>query len=251
MPDKILIVDDDQELRQELCDCLDEYDVIEASDGRQALKILERANEIGVVILDVMMPGLTGTDVLREIKRIDPGLGIVIFTGYGSKEVAVEALQGHADDYIEKPPDLPRLKEIIERLLEKRRPGGEIDTNTLEGKIKKVREFTERNVLKKINLMDASGAVCLSPKYLSRVFKESCGQSYSQFRLGIKIRKAKELLAKSGYNVDQISDKLGYENAESFIRQFKKRTHLTPTEYRNKLKGEKKRQKRKRKNRKK
>lgn len=238
-----MIVDDDDELRQELRDYLDDYEVLEASDGRQALEILKRANEIGVVILDVMMPGVMGTDVLREIKRIDPGLGTIIFTGHGSKEVAVEALQGRADDYIEKPLDVPKIKETVERLLEKRRPEYEIDTTTLEGKITKVKRFTERNLLKKINLNDAAAAVYLSPKYLSRVFKEVTGQNYSDFRLSMKIEKAKELLEKSGYNVDYISDRLGYENTESFIRRFKKYTRLTPTEYRRKLKKIKKRRK--------
>lgn len=243
MSQKILIVDDDEELRSELRDYLDDYDVVEASDGRLALKILERANEIGAVILDVMMPGLNGIDVLTEIKRIDPNLGIVILTGHSSKEVAIEALQGQADDYIEKPADIPKIKESIERLLKKRHPEDEIDTNTLEGKIAKVKQFTEKNVLKKISLNDAAQAVCLSPKYLSRAFKEATGQGYSDFRLDTKIKKAKELLAKSGYNVDQISDKLGYENTESFIRQFKKRARLTPTEYRNKLQKKKGRKK--------
>lgn len=251
MPEKILIVDDDEELRQELRDYLEDYEVIEASDGRQALKILQRANEIGAVLLDVMMPGLMGTDVLREIKRIDQDLGIIILTGHSSKEIAIDALQGRADDYIEKPADIPKIKDTIERLLQKRHPERQIDTNTLEGKIAKVKQFTEKNALKKINLNDAAAAVCLSPKYLSRVFKEGTGQSYSDFRLGIKISKARELLAEGSYNVDQISDKLGYENTESFIRQFKKRVHLTPTEYRNKLQKKKKGFKKARKGRKK
>ena len=101
-------------------------------------------------------------------------------------------------------------------------------------KINKVKLFIERNCFKKIGLNDAAQAVCLSPKYLSRVFKEHCHISFSQFRIRVKIEQSKKLLEKTGYNINQISDKLGYENAESFIRQFKRFVKFTPTEYRKK-----------------
>ncbi|MBI3990730.1 MAG: helix-turn-helix domain-containing protein, partial [Candidatus Omnitrophica bacterium] len=210
-----------------------------ASDGTEALNLLKRANEIGVVILDVKMPGLSGTDVLSEIKKIDPSLGIIILTGYSSKDVAIDALKGHADDYAEKPIDINKIKETIERLLAKRRGQSEISASDTKGKMEKVRHFIERNCFKKTTLKDAAESVCLSPKYLSRIFKEATGTGFNDYRLKIKIEAAKELLDKSGYNVNQISDKLGYENTESFIRQFKKITHHTPTEFRRKIRKKK------------
>ena len=235
MPSKILIVDDDPDLRSELKDYLEDYQVIEASDGRDALKLLSRANEIGVVILDVNMPGLSGTEVLKEIKKTDPGLGIIILTGHGSKDVAIEALKGRADDFIEKPLGIPNIKEAIEKLLAKRGGESEIDATDIRGKVEKVRRFIEKNCYKKITLKDAGLAVCLSPKYLSRVFKQYTRKGFSEYKLNLKINKARMLLQKTGYNINQISDKLGYENAESFIRQFKNLTRYTPTEYRRKL----------------
>lgn len=234
MAHKILIVDDDQEFRQELREFLEGYEIIEASDGVQALTLLRRANEIGLVLLDVNMPGVSGTDVLREMKRIDPDLGIVILTGYSSKDVAIEALKGRADDYIEKPLDIGKIKNIIDKVLESKQGSAEIDASDIEGKVRKVKNFAELNCFKKISLKDAAQAVCLSPKYLSRIFKQYSGMGFSEYRLKIKIRKAKELLHKGGLNINQLADKLGYENAESFIRQFKKLTRQTPTEYRRK-----------------
>ncbi|MDD2752751.1 MAG: response regulator [Candidatus Omnitrophica bacterium] len=236
MADKILIVDDDRELREELRDALDEYEAIEASNGQEALQLLRRANEIGVVIMDVMMPGPSGIEVLEEIRKTDPDLGIIMLTGHSSKDVAIEALKGHANDYIEKPADIRVLKETIEKLLASRR--GEADAATLDlaGKVEKVKRFIERNRYKKTTLKEASQAVYLSPKYLSRIFKEHAKTGFNDYRLKIKIAEAKKFLEKSGYNVNQISDKLGYENTESFIRQFKKFTGKTPTEYRHKAK---------------
>ncbi|MDD4938967.1 MAG: response regulator [Candidatus Omnitrophica bacterium] len=240
MPEKILIVDDDAEFRQELRDYLQDYQVVEAANGMEALRIINRANEIGVVILDVMMPRISGTEVLSEIKKIEPDLGIIILTGHSSKDVAIEALKNRADEYLEKPSSIESLKEIIEKLLSKRNGEAEIDTANTEGKVLKVRRFIEKNCFKKTTLKEAAEAVCLSPKYLSRVFKEETGAGFNEYKLKIKIGSAKELLGKSGCNVNQISDKLGYENAESFIRQFRKLTRQTPSEFRRKLQGKRK-----------
>jgi AraC-like DNA-binding protein len=72
----------------------------------------------------------------------------------------------------------------------------------------------------------------LSPKYLSRVFKERTGTGYSAYRLKIKAKEAQRLLSRAGLSVSEIADKLGYKNVESFIRQFKKMTGTTPSAFR-------------------
>lgn len=231
MAEKILLVDDDHEFRGELKEMLDGYDVVEASSGREALNLLKRANNINLVILDVMMPGLSGTEVLREIKKTDPFLGIIILTGYSSKDIAIEALKARADDYIEKPLDSLKIKEIIARVIGNRHSQDHEYANDIESKIDKVNHFIEANCFKKFSLKDAADVVCLSPKYLSRVYRRKTGKSFSDYKLKIKIRKAKELLINKGYNVNQVSDKLGYENAESFIRMFKKITAYTPAAF--------------------
>ncbi|MFB0526823.1 MAG: response regulator [bacterium] len=235
MPYNILLVDDDKEFREEFRDYLEDYQVIEACNGEEALGLLKKPNVIDLVILDVMMPGLPGTEVLKEMRRIDPDLGIIILTGYSSEGVAIEALKGRADDYIQKPIDIDKAKEIIERLLETKRGEGDINTLGTKGKIEKVKRFVQRNYHKKVSLKDAAQAVYLSPKYLSRIFKQITGKSFNEYKLKIKIEKARELLTKTGYNVNQLAEKLGYENAESFIRLFKKLAGYTPTEYRKKI----------------
>ncbi|MGA1867877.1 MAG: response regulator [bacterium] len=231
---KILLVDDDKDFREEFCDFLEDYEVIEAANGEEALKIIRKPNEIDLVILDVMMPHLLGTEVLREIKRIAPDLPIIILTGYTSKDVAIDALRGHADDYIEKPLNIIKTKKIIARILEKRIGGHDINHTDTKGKIERVKYFAERNYNKKISLNDAAAIVGLSPKYLSRIFKEVTNKSFSQYRLEAKISMAKELLKDKGYNISQLSYKLGYQNVESFIRQFRKLVGCSPTEYRKK-----------------
>ncbi|MDD5449770.1 MAG: response regulator [Candidatus Omnitrophica bacterium] len=235
MPYNILLVDDDKDFRTEFKDAFfEDYEIKEASNGEEALLILKRPNEIDLVVLDVNMPGQRGTEVLKEMRAAAPDLRIVMLTGNSSEDVAIDSLKGHADDYLTKPLNVEEAKDVIKELLDTRK--GEIDVTTADAatKMEKVKQFIERNCFKKISLEDAAQVVCLSPKYLSRLFNEVTKKSFSQFKIGVKIKKAKELLTSTGATVNQVAYKLGYENAESFIRQFKKLTGLTPTEYRQK-----------------
>ena len=233
--DKILLIDDDQIFRSEFKDCFEEYDVVEAPNGEEALKILKKPNEIDLVISDINMPGMDGIEVLRKIKEISPELNVVILTGHGSKEVVIKALRGLASNYIEKPLNIEKTKEIIENLLAKKRGESDYNSTDLKEKIKRVKRFVQRNCFKKVRLEDAASIVFLSPKYLSRTFKQHAGVGFSEYRLALKTKKAKTLLKSTAYNIDYIADKMGYQNTESFIRQFKKITGLAPTQYRKKI----------------
>jgi len=94
LAETILLVDDEKEFREELACSFDEYRVLEAADGQQALKILGMPNEIDLVILDVRMPGLPGTEILKVIKKRNPKLKVIMLTAFSSKDIAVESLRG-------------------------------------------------------------------------------------------------------------------------------------------------------------
>ena len=233
MPYQILVVDDDREFCQEMSECLEYYRVIEAASGEQALAILKKPHAIDLVILDVVMPGLSGLDTLKQIKKLIPTISIVMLTGQSSKEVAIEALKGRADDYLEKPFEMEKFFTTIRKVLESRKQNSLGYINKMD----RVKSFIERNTDKKINLEHAAQEVCLSAKYLSRLFKENTGLGFNEYRLKIKIQKAQELLKKTNITIEQIAIQLGYQYSESFIRIFEKHTGLTPTEFRLKHKN--------------
>jgi YesN/AraC family two-component response regulator len=235
-----MLVDDDSEFRFEFCECFDNYEITQASDGETALSILKKPNSVDLVLLDVMMPGLKGTEVLAEMKRLKPDIKIVMLTGNRSKDVVIDALKGKADDYIEKPMNVELTRGIIEKLIGDRESRGIPDTGSIKAKIEKVKRFIERNFDKKVSLADASAHAGLNPKYLSMAFEEATGTGFSDFKSNVKVKKALELL-KQGFNINQISDRLAYAKAESFIRTFKKITGMTPASYRDKkMSGKKK-----------
>jgi len=228
----ILLVDDDQLFRNEFIDCFDEYTIIEASEGETALKILEKPHEIDLVLLDIRLPGMDGFETLQRIKKTAPSLSVIILTGYSSKDSAIQALRTHADDYIEKPFDVSKTKDCLERVLSQRQTAQALHYSNQHDKVERVKRLVQRNIDKKVGLKDAADTVYLAPKYLSRIFKEQAGIGFNQYRLSLKVEETKQLLKNTQYTISQISDKLGYENPESCIRLFKKVTGITPAEYR-------------------
>jgi two-component system, response regulator YesN len=231
---QILMVDDDADFREELRDCLDGYSVIEAANGADALAILKKPNAIDLVILDAIMPQLSGTEALREIKKIKPGLAIIMLTGQSSKDIAIDALKGRADDYIEKPINVSKFLETVRSTLAAKALKKFTYPQGIHAKIGQSKEFIERNFDKKITLEDVAGQVCLSPKYFSRIFKETTGQGFNDYRLSVKIQQACGLLKKTDCTVTEISNRLGYQNLESFIRMFENVIGTSPTKYRRK-----------------
>ncbi|OGS07209.1 MAG: hypothetical protein A2270_11195 [Elusimicrobia bacterium RIFOXYA12_FULL_51_18] len=235
--EQILLVDDDKIFREEFVECFGGYGFIQAADGNEALKILNRPNEIDLVIMDVRMPGIDGLSLLDKISKIASGVGTIVITGYSSKEVVLKALRGKADDFLEKPFDIEKARAVIDKVLNAKKNGYRSDAADTAGKMEHVKRFLIRNLSRKISLKDAANVVFLSPKYLSRTFKEYVGIGFNEYKLRLKMDEAKNILKQTAYNVDQISDKLGYQNTESFIRQFKKIIGRTPAGYRKKIRG--------------
>ncbi|MFH0828240.1 MAG: response regulator [Candidatus Omnitrophota bacterium] len=110
--DMILIVDDDKTVRDFLQKYLNQKgfaQVISVGSGEEAVNKV-KTEDIKLVFLDVKMPGLTGIDVLRQIKKIKKDTGVIMITGYPEEEVTQEAIKEGAYDYIIKPFDLAYLE---------------------------------------------------------------------------------------------------------------------------------------------
>ncbi|MDH5525812.1 MAG: sigma-54 dependent transcriptional regulator [Nitrospirota bacterium] len=113
----ILVVDDDASVRQVLDDVLSEsYNVIPAPDGNQALELISR-HQPHLVILDLMMPGMPGMEVLETIRQNDNQVPVVVLTATTSYQTAVEAMKLGAADYLAKPFEVPELRLVLERTL--------------------------------------------------------------------------------------------------------------------------------------
>ncbi|MFK5926064.1 MAG: response regulator [Desulfuromusa sp.] len=116
---KILIVDDDQDLRENLEEVLNDADFTTAAagDGDEAIEKLLSEN-FNLVLLDSIMPGMGGMEVLPLIKRKFPKIKVIMLTAFSTVDGAVEAMRKGADDYIAKPFKIADLLVSIRRCLE-------------------------------------------------------------------------------------------------------------------------------------
>src|SRR2546422_9439150 len=117
---RVLVVDDEMGVRESLRAILHgECEVFTASSGQAALDAIAR-DPIDVMTLDLKMPGLGGIGVLERAKQIDPDLEVLIITGYGSLDTAVEGLPLRAFDYLSKPFDSAQVRRLVARAIARR-----------------------------------------------------------------------------------------------------------------------------------
>jgi DNA-binding NtrC family response regulator len=117
---QLLVVDDEQSIRR-LCIMVGEgmgFSCSEADSAETALEALETA-PADIIITDLKLPNLSGTDLLRKAKELQPRAEISIMTGHGSIESAVDAMRHGAYDYIEKPFRVEKLRQLLQRMAEK------------------------------------------------------------------------------------------------------------------------------------
>jgi two-component system response regulator HydG len=121
MPQTILVVDDDESNRVTLERLLgrEGYSVVHADSGRTALEAV-RAQPIDLVLTDLKMPGMSGIDLLKAARTVDPDVEVVVMTAYGTVETAVEAMKEGAYDFVAKPLKRQELLSCLRKALEKR-----------------------------------------------------------------------------------------------------------------------------------
>jgi DNA-binding NtrC family response regulator len=116
-----LIVDDDLMTRQTLAMALaDEYDTLMARNGKEALTLLA-GEEVDIVLTDLDMPEMNGIELLAQINGFDSPKPVILITGQGTIETAVQAMKLGASDYVTKPVNIDRLILLIEKTLEHKR----------------------------------------------------------------------------------------------------------------------------------
>ncbi len=136
----ILIIDDEKAIRKTLSEILsyEGYKIEEASDGEEGLKKF-REKSYDVVLCDIKMPKLDGIEFLDKSREINSDVPVIMISGHGTIETAVEAVKKGAYDYISKPPDLNRLLITIRNAMDKTNLVAE--TKVLKRKVSKVEEM--------------------------------------------------------------------------------------------------------------
>ena len=118
MPGRIMVVDDDADLRETLREILSDEgrEVISAKDGFQAIEFAQEG-PIALILMDIQMPGLNGVDALLKIKEILPECVFVMMTGFSVEDLVQKALSEGALTVLSKPVSLGRIFEIMEQVV--------------------------------------------------------------------------------------------------------------------------------------
>ena len=255
---KILIAEDESIERRMLRKTLErrfdgEVILLEAKNGREALE-LALAEKPRVAILDINMPGLTGLDVARQIRRERLNCVILFLTAYDNFEYARQAIAVRALDYLLKPYDEQELIACVDvalhlsdRLARNRlyldyfrtedgeEPAPQEERGDKE-RLSQIREsicaYIHANYASDLSLQSISQALNYSEAYFCKLFKQCFGVNFSAYLNDYRIDKSKELLTTTDIGVKDISEACGYADSSYFARVFKRQTGMTPSDYR-------------------
>src|SRR5881394_4571066 len=116
--DKLLLIDDEADVQYSFRRIFDspEIELTAASSGEEGLKVIPKVKP-DLVIMDVRMGGMNGLETLRRIRETNAKLPVIMMTAYGTTQTAIEAMKLGAYDYLLKPFDVPKLKEIVHNAL--------------------------------------------------------------------------------------------------------------------------------------
>jgi len=238
----ILIVEDEDIIRQGLAKIIGRLDlpigtITEAGDGPSAVRLF-RERKPHIVLTDIRMPGMSGLDVIKEIRKHDSRARIVILSGYGEFEYARTAIRFGVTDYLLKPVKKSILREVLQRAIHavgaaSTEAGPEArPTGSSLGAVGLALSYLADHYADNPGLEEVARHVALNPNYFSSLFRRRAGVRFSRYLQELKVDKAKELLLDPRNKIYRISASVGFNDEKYFCRVFKKLTGQTPKEYR-------------------
>ena len=259
---RLLIADDEKLEREALAELVQrrfEREVVleVAENGRKAADtaVLWGAD---LILMDIEMPGMSGLDAARAVLAQRPSCRVIFVTAYSLFQYAHEAVHLGACDYLLKPVDPDELEASERRAMrqieterkleelaaaqpqpEQTETEEEAEDAPEEGEnsqtalvMAHVRRYLEDNYMFDLSLDSVGEILHISPAYLSAQFKKYQKMNFLDCLTELRINAAKELLADPFRSSAEVASMVGYEDASYFARAFKKRTGMTPTQYR-------------------
>jgi YesN/AraC family two-component response regulator len=224
-----------------------------AESGRRAVDVAALWGA-DILLMSVELPGMNGLEAARQILSQRPECRVIFLAGRKVFQHAYEALKLGATDYILKPVNAGELERAVRRALEQleacrrlktmapaeKETGEDMISEKNSLLMEKVKQYLQHNYMMcNISLDSVSAILNLNASYFSAQFKRSFGINFVDYLTDLRIRAAKQLLEDPLHSAGEIAAMVGYESANYFARAFKKKTGMTPTEYRREA-GEKK-----------
>ena len=259
---RLLIADDEKLEREALAELVQrrfEREVVleMAENGRKAADTAALWGA-DLILMDIEMPGMSGLDAARAVLAQRPSCRVIFVTAYSLFQYAHEAVHLGACDYLLKPVDPDELEASVRRAMrqieterkleelataqpqpeqteteEEAEDAPEESENSQTALVMAhVRRYLEDNYMFDLSLDSVGEILHISPAYLSAQFKKYQKMNFLDCLTELRINAAKELLADPFRSSAEVASMVGYEDASYFARAFKKRTGMTPTQYR-------------------
>jgi two-component system response regulator YesN len=249
---KVLIAEDEDIIRKGLAYTIDWLSIgyVLAGEAANGEEGIEKIRELkpDVVLADIMMPKVNGLEMIRRARE-EVRFKSVILTSYAEFDYAKEAIELKAYDYLMKPVDVDKLKEVMlklqveinqenekELVFQQKNQGMDIELLSCgdfykNHYVKKTIDFIKERYIEKISIESISEELEVSSSYLSRKFKEETGHTYLDFLNMYRVQQAIRLLDEGIYRVYQVSDMTGFSDYKHFCTVFKRYTKTSPTEF--------------------
>lgn len=244
----LLVVDDNADMLEFVNESLkDEYNVVCACDGKDAIEKLTERDDIDLVLSDVMMPKLNGLELCERIKN-DINIShipVILLTAKVSEQARMEGLEAGADDYITKPFNIEHLRLRIRKFIElsaqrtkdfeqkiEVSPAEMTFSSLDEILLKKALDVVESHISDAEFNVEALGReVGLSRGHLYKKLMSITGHGPQDFIRTIRLKKGKYLLEQGQYSVSEVASMVGYNSLKTFTENFKTVYGMTPTDY--------------------
>lgn len=250
---RLLIADDEEPELNALAHILtqrfdsDKLTMRKAHNGREAVDIAVIWGA-DVVLMDIEMPGINGLKAARTIQSQRSTSRIIFITAYSLFQYAHEAVRLGVCDYLLKPVNPDELEASVRRAIRQIKVEhklvdlasasvqcentSEVWGNQMALVMDQVRCYMEDNYMLDLSLDSISDILRMSPAYLSVQFKKYQHINFLDYLTELRINAAKKLLDDPFRSTSEVASMVGYEDASYFSRAFKKRTGMTPTQYR-------------------
>ena len=191
-------------------------------DGKSALERME-SDSFDVALLDLRMPALTGVEVLEAARRLGVETDILILTGFGTVDSAVEAMRQGAKDYIQKPFRREELLDRVRRLIEYRYP--EVD-HPLGARI----DLFLRNHFNEPSLTvnEVAAAFGISTRYVSKMLNDEVGLPFQKRLTHYRIDRAKFLIGNTDHLFYEIAEASGFRTYGQMNTAFRRTEGMSP-----------------------
>ena len=243
----IIIVEDNEDIRFYLKDNLKgQYKVEEATNGKEGWEKIKQLNP-DLVVSDVMMPLIDGIELARKIKNetLTAHIPVILLTAIGSEEKQLEGLKVGVNDYITKPFTFEILASRIRNLLAQQEllqhrfhkqievNPSEITITSIDEKfLKQALEAVEKNIDNPdFSVEDFSSAMFMNRVTLYRKILSITGKSPMEFIRSMRLKRAAQLLEKSGMSISEIAYEVGFNNPKIFTKFFKEEFNVLPSQY--------------------